>query len=628
MRRRPRAAFLVALCLATMFALLLVGSGVGATRSTFAFRRLDEPKLDSQLGLLAQSTAGHGAATAMASARRAGLEGSATRVRVVVVSEPNSNAAARGAVTAAGGTIEGTAGPLTEALVPPASLVALSQKASVADVRPPLPHAAAAVDEAVHLTDADTWHTAGYGGAGVKIGIVDLGFSGYSSLLGTALPSSVTTIDHCSGNLAAAPPTGTDHGTAVAELVHQMAPDAQLYLICVDSEVGLAQAEQDAIADGIKIINHSVVWFNSSRGDGSGTVGTPDAIVADARAHGILWVNAAGNEQVDHYSAVASSSQQFVTFPGGAPFDEVTIQSGETACAYLKWDAWPVTTQDLDLLLVQLSDSTVVAGSANDQADGPAPPTEGFCYTNTGATQSFGIAVESYAVVGSVLFDLYYDGSSPLAASDSSSVPEPASSPDALAVGAECWGDNAPEFYSSQGPTIDGRIKPDLMAQDNVSTVTYGAANGCTLGSTGFAGTSAAAPQVAGAAALLLQHDPSLTPGGITAALEAAASRVPNDQLPVDVTDNVHGNGLLSLPPLTPQQQLAVDVDGFAYGTGTAHLNGLITMNADGSGARFVAVEGTAATNGVSWSLDGRTLAFSDGAQTTLVGADATNPTP
>ena len=74
-----------------------------------------------------------------------------------------------------------------------------------------------------------------------------------------------------------------------------MAPAAELYAICVDTEVDLANAAAYAVAHDITIINHSVGWFNSSRGDGSGEAGTPDAIVAAASDDGVLWVNAAGN---------------------------------------------------------------------------------------------------------------------------------------------------------------------------------------------------------------------------------------------------------------------------------------------------------------------------------------------
>ena len=36
-----------------------------------------------------------------------------------------------------------------------------------------------------------TWHDAGFTGQGVKIGIIDYGFEGFRSLMGTELPASV-----------------------------------------------------------------------------------------------------------------------------------------------------------------------------------------------------------------------------------------------------------------------------------------------------------------------------------------------------------------------------------------------------------------------------------------------------
>ncbi len=62
-------------------------------------------------------------------------------------------------------------------------------------------------------------------------------------------------------------------------------------------------------------------------------------------------------------------------------------------------------------------------------------------------------------------------------------------------------------YFSSRGPTVDGRIKPDITAG---GYVVYTAQEG---GSYGYeAGTSFSTPAVAGLAALMLEANPNLTP--------------------------------------------------------------------------------------------------------------------
>ena len=183
--------------------------------------------------------------------------------------------------------------------------------------------------------------------------------------------------------------------------------------------------------------------------------------------------------------------------------------AGEQACVFLKWDDWPVTSEDFDLGLFA-GDGTLVAASSNDQSDGPLPADRGPLLHEHGADPGLrdrdrALQREREPAVRPLL--LRRRRRSQFATADGS-VTEPASSPDALAVGADCWQTGTLEPYSSQGPTIDGRTKPDLLAPDSVSTQTYGAATagagGC--GASGFAGTSAASPQVAGAAADLLEQ--------------------------------------------------------------------------------------------------------------------------
>ena len=72
-----------------------------------------------------------------------------------------------------------------------------------------------------------------------------------------------------------------------------------------------------------------------------------------------------------------------------------------------------------------------------------------------------------------------------------------ASSADVITVGAVDISTQRVEPYSSRGPTMGGRIKPDLVAPDNVTTLTYFPEK--------FKGTSAAAPYVAGCIALAME---------------------------------------------------------------------------------------------------------------------------
>ncbi|HEX9042604.1 MAG TPA: S8 family serine peptidase, partial [Trebonia sp.] len=405
----------------------------------------------------------------------------------------------------------------------------------------------------VAATNAGAWQGGGARGAGVKVAVIDLGFAGYATAQASGdLPASVTTEDYCGGQLA----TASDHGTAVAEIAYKMAPAAALYLICFDTEVDLASAEAYAKANGIQVIEHPVGWFNTSRGDGSGAAGTPDAIAADARSNGILWVNAGGNYALEHWSGTFSDNGSGLNlFAPGNPRDGVYIGAGQTQCAFLKWDNWPSSAQDYDLYLLD-DNNTIVDYSENVQ-DGTQPPTEALCYTNPGAAGNFWIVIHKYQATAAPRFDLFLPEAGQIQYyTTAGSLPEPASSAATLAVGAVCWSATSLEPYSSQGPTIDGRIKPDLAGPDQVSTATLGGYTNCGAYS-GFAGTSASSPHVAGAAALVKSANPGFSASQVQAYLQTSAQ-----DLGAPGRDNQFGYGKLRLPPW-PTSQGVFDVTGY-----------------------------------------------------------------
>jgi serine protease AprX len=100
-------------------------------------------------------------------------------------------------------------------------------------------------------------------------------------------------------------------------------------------------------------------------------------------------------------------------------------------------------------------------------------------------------------------------------------------------------------IFSSVGPTADGRIKPDLVAQGVDVQVAW------PFGVASYrrsSGTSYSCPLVAGVGALLLQAHPDWTPGQVANALRETASRAaqPDNRLGWGIPDVV---GALSYEP-------------------------------------------------------------------------------
>ncbi len=119
-------------------------------------------------------------------------------------------------------------------------------------------------------------------------------------------------------------------------------------------------------------------------------------------------------------------------------------------------------------------------------------------------------------------------GNSGMVALPANTLNAPADADSILAVGAvNSLGVRA--SFSSVGPTADGRIKPDIMAQ-GVSV--YSAAS---LGNTYTyaSGTSLSCPLIAGVAALVLSAHPNLTPMQVITAIKSTASHAnaPNREM-------------------------------------------------------------------------------------------------
>jgi subtilisin family serine protease len=513
-------------------------------------------KLDSRVAELTRIQEQRGGAAALARARELGLETKNGDIRLVLEAMAGERKDLRASLKAAGGAVELEFGHLVQVLIPPSALEEVASHRSVRFMRPPArSYPDAVAGEGVAASGANAWHAAGWTGAGVKIGIIDGGFAGLDASVASGdLPASGTLVD---AGCAGGPPGPGNHGTQVAEIVHEMAPGAQLYLICrANSELALDAAKNYAKAQGISIISQSVSSYNVGRGDGSGPVG---ATVADARANGILWANSAGNHGQTHWTGAFSSPDADILhdWAPGDEFHGITVPPGATAFIALRWDDWPASDQDYDLHLVDET-STIVASSEGPQS-GTQPPVEAINYTNTStAAQQRWIVIRRFNATEAPRFDLFVrevQGAIEYP-SMNGDITEPGTSPSTFAVAAICWANSVLEPYSSLGPTIDGRIKPDISGQDSTSN-SLGAFDG-NCGNSGFTGTSAATPHVAGAAALVKQANPGFGPDQIQSFLESRA---------VDLNTPGKGNGTgwgalnLGAPPVQPVQPLPQQVD-------------------------------------------------------------------
>ena len=180
------------------------------------------------------------------------------------------------------------------------------------------------------------------------------------------------------------------------------------------------------------------------------------------------------------------------------------------------------------------------------------------------------------------------------------------------------------ENFSSLGPTIDGRTKPDLVAPDSVSTDTYGAATsgsgGC--GTSGFAGTSASSPQVAGAAADLLQRHPTYTTGQLAASLEGTSFAYGQNGTSNAVLNDDSGAGPLRLGLAAPIGTIAFDAGGSTFLTDGEAVQAFAAGGGDPawdpSGSELLLVDGGGLTE--YYGLSSYPSNFKNHAGTTVAG--------
>ena len=482
-----------------------------------------------------------------------------------------------------GGDVRNAGSDYIEAYVPVGLLGLLSLQpgvTQVSEIIPPQPAYGNVTSQAVALHLADSWQDAGYQGQGVKVGVIDVGFVGYRSLMGVELPDSVvarcyTDVGVYTSNLAdceASEPlpdfnqcsrgeSGSVHGTAVAEAVIDIAPDATLY-ISQPGSWGDLQATAQWMADqGVQVINYSVGWTHyGSRGDGTSPYSSsPLNTVDQAVDNGITWVNSAGNSAEDTWfgSFTDHDGDGEMSFnSSGAETNFIDLRECRSYLIQLRWeDSWGGADTDLDMVLWDESTGAIldiprewgIVGSAYEQSgESDHEPFEFIRIRSPINSRNVGVKIVHFSgpVPGWVQLELFSGPGGLGHFSGSGSIGNPAESANAgmLAVGASPFFDtNSIEYFSSRGPTPDGRTKPEIVGIDCAASVSYEQFN--FRGNTcWFPGTSQASPHVAGMAALVRQRFPELTAEQVAAYLKDNAE--PRGAVP----NNTWGYGLAQLP--------------------------------------------------------------------------------
>jgi subtilisin family serine protease len=372
------------------------------------------------------------------------------------------------------------------------------------------------------------WQAAGYRGRGVKVAILDTGFRGYRAHLGAALPAHVTVHSfRDDGDLEG---KDSQHGILCAEVIHAIAPEAELLLANWDwgcPEQFLA-AVRWARSQGARVISCSCIMPSWSDGEGGGAAHRelaallgPGGSPADA-----LCFASAGNTAERHWGGPFRD--------GGDGFHQ--WQPGCKDNALRPWSEEPVVVDlyarpgtDYALYVYDSDTGKEVAhvrttSRPGDRAGAAVrfPPVPEHMYRLRvrrlsgppgvfHVTTTFG-SLKHVVAHGNVCF--------------------PADGAEAIAMGAVDWqGRRQP--YSACGPNSP-LPKPDFVAVVPFPSLWRPRPMG---------GTSAAAPQGAALAALLWSRQPDWNADRVRAALRASC----RDLGPVG-HDWETGYGLLRLP--------------------------------------------------------------------------------
>jgi hypothetical protein len=330
-----------------------------------------------------------------------------------------------------------------------------------------------------------------HGGRGIRIGILDFGFSGY---VAAGLPTPLNARVFSPGAQVFA---GSEHGTQCAALIHQIAPEASLVLASVGDggkagEGQVLAAAQWLATQGVQFVNISASGYVSAL-DGSAPL---DQLINQQSATGSIWVVAAGNQALTHWrGAIADTNHNGwvdLGLPERGDLLVFEVTQPRSISIALNWTPWDGHGADLDAFLYAVQSdgkAELLAQADTLQPSGAVRPVETLTRTLPAGFYLLGIRTTRLEHPGVV--NVFVSGAAHLSpALSTGSVGSPGTAQAALTVGVAEG--HASAVFSSRGPTEDGRSKPEILVPSIASN---------------FVGTSAAAPVITGIAALLQAGD-------------------------------------------------------------------------------------------------------------------------
>lgn len=471
--------------------------------------------------------------------------------------------------------------------------------------------------------------TFGIDGTGVKIGVLSDGVTNLATSQASGDLGSVTVLSGQTGS--------GDEGTAMLEIIHDLAPGAQLYFATAfTSPTSFANNIRALRAAGCDIIVDDVYWTSESPfqdGQASSVISTTNGgvitqAVIDVTAAGALYFSSAGNS--GNLSDLTSGTWEgdfsdggSVTFPesgrihsfGSQTFTTLTSDTSKLGLELFWSDPFGGSANDYDLFLLNSTGTSVTAGSTDYQS-GTQDPYENIY---TGAQIALGARIAIVKFSGNSRFLHLSTNRGRLSVATSGEIHGHAATASANSFGVAATpalspgpypsafsSSNVVETFSSDGPrrifftssgtaitagnfsSSGGQVlnKPDLTAADRVSVTGAGGFQ------TTFSGTSAAAPHAGAIAALIKSANPGLTAAQVRTTLLNSAIDIEAAGL-----DRDSGVGIV-MADTAVQSVVIPTISSVSPASGSTAGNTTLTITGTNFvvGATSVAIGGSAAT--------------------------------